>query len=380
MSSGQLRWRFGLKKWMQKLVDQLDIEWKGPADENHAQPNSAFSEEKATLLFLIDAYSKHLIETDASPTRRVRETLDEFSKEIIQTDSDKLEKVLFRFRQYFNSHRIEEYSYVQKTFDDFRGIVWDFVDQLSEDLANEIESDSEIRESLFQLKDAVEANSIEALKTQSRNFIDSYTEHQTKKDRRRTARIDHVKKNLDSLKKQLSEANSSLRQDHLTKAFNRKSFEEQAKNLWNMHSLYGKNASLLMIDIDHFKKINDTYGHPMGDFILVECVKMLKECFNREVDCVARVGGEEFAILLPDFQAGQAALKADAAMQKIRSEVFVNEDSKLQFTVSMGIAELQTNESVEVWIKRADQALYFSKTTGRNRFTLADPILKKNVA
>ncbi|MFN7727665.1 MAG: diguanylate cyclase [Bdellovibrio sp.] len=373
-----------MKKWMQKLIDQLELDWKSSPsgqEPTGASPLADFSEEKATLLYVIDTFARNLIETEALPARKVRETFDEFAKEIIQADRDKLEKVLFRFRQYFNSHRLEESSYVQKTFDDFRGIIWDFVDQLSEDLVLENQSDLEMQQHLTKLKDAVEANSIDSLKTHSRHFIDSYTEFQTKKDRRRMARMDHVRKNLDTVKKQLTEANTSMRQDHLTKAFNRKSFEEQAKNARNLHSLYKKHCSLIILDIDFFKKINDNYGHDMGDFVLQECVRTLKGIFSRDVDCVARIGGEEFAILLPDHQIEHAVHKAQAALQKIRSEKYLNGELVLQFTVSMGVAELLQGETVEQWMKRADVALYESKQTGRNKYTVAaghPP--KKNVA
>ena len=369
-----------MKKWVQKLIEQLDLDWKAPSETHSEKGPVEFSEEKATLLFIIDAFAKHLVEIDTHPARRVRETMDDFSKEIIQATPENLEKVLFRFRQYFNTYRIEESAYMQKTFDDFRGIIWDFVDQLSEDLAFEKVSDSEIMTNLNQLKDAVESNSIEVLKVHSRQFIDSYTEFQTKKDRRRSARMDHVKKNLDNIKKQLSEAHSSLRMDHLTGAFNRKSFEDQAKNAQNLLSIYQKPVSLITLDIDHFKKINDTHGHPIGDFVLKECVKMLKELFGRDVDCVARVGGEEFAILLPDYQIESAIKKAELILQTIRSAVFVTEDIQLKFTVSLGVAELMPKESIDHWVKRADAALYESKNTGRNRFTVAGTDLKKNVA
>lgn len=366
---------------MQKLVDQLDLDWKNKNPDSTPQGSSLeFSEEKATLLFLIDTFSRHLIETDNAPTRKVREVFDDFSKEIIQADFDKTEKVLFRFRQFFNSHRLAEYSYVQKTFDDFRGIIWDFVDQLSEDLAFENQSDLEIQRNLEQLKESVEANSIDSLKIHSRHFIDAYTEYQTHRDRRRAARMTHVKKNLDSVKKQLHEAHISMRQDHLTGAFNRKSFEEHAKNAINLQKLYDKKCSLITLDIDFFKKINDTYGHDMGDFILKECVRTLKEIFHRDVDCVARVGGEEFAILLPDYQTEHAVKKAEDALTKIRGETYIHGENKLQFTVSMGIAELQANESVDQWIKRSDLALYQSKQTGRNKYTIAPANLKLNVA
>src|SRR5690606_15502202 len=103
---------------------------------------------------------------------------------------------LFRFRQFFASYRIDEYAFVQQTFDDFRGIIWDFVDQLAEELAYQQAEDNEIKSNLEQLKEAVEANSIEALRTKSRHFIDAYMEFQTKRDSRRTKRMESIKKNL----------------------------------------------------------------------------------------------------------------------------------------------------------------------------------------
>lgn len=131
--------------------------------------------------------------------------------------------------------------------------------------------------------------------------------------------------------------------------------------------------SLIALDIDHFKKINDTYGHPTGDLILIECVRLLKEVFSRDSDFVARIGGEEFAIILPECSYDHALKKADEALNRIRRETYVVDDVKIKFTISMGIAELAHGEDVESWIKRADQALYHSKTTGRNKYTLAEP-------
>lgn len=92
------------------------------------------TEERATLLFIIDTYNKHLIETEHHPSRKVREVFDEFTKELVQASPEKQEKILFRLRQYFNTHRIDEYAYVQKTFDDFKSIIFDFVDQLAEEI------------------------------------------------------------------------------------------------------------------------------------------------------------------------------------------------------------------------------------------------------
>lgn len=355
---------------MQKLIEQFDFEWNHSSDSRNAPPE--ISDERATLLFLIDTYNKHLLEIEGHPVRKVREVLDGFAKELLASDKESMERVLFRFRQFFSSYRIDEFTYIQRTFEDFRAIVWDFVDQLSEDLDFEKSGDQEVRENLEELKEAVEANSINSLKTKSREFIDFYTEYQTRKDAHRDKRLNSIKKNLTSVQKKLVEANNSMRLDHLTGAHNRKSFDESIQQLWNMAKISKSPCSLIVLDIDHFKKINDTYGHDVGDFIIQQCVRLLQQNFNRGNDLVARVGGEEFAVILPDDGTEQAVQKAEEAMKKIRNEVFIQGGAQIKFTVSMGIAQMHPEETVEEWVKRADSALYTSKNSGRNRYTVAD--------
>jgi diguanylate cyclase len=124
------------------------------------------------------------------------------------------------------------------------------------------------------------------------------------------------------------------------------------------------------LDIDFFKKINDSYGHDIGDYILQECVKALKEICFRDGEFIARVGGEEFAIILPDCNIAQAAVRADEILNKIRKEVFLHGNFEIKFTVSIGIAELAHGESLSKWVKRADEALYHSKQYGRNRYSI----------
>jgi diguanylate cyclase len=357
-----------LKQWVQKLIEQLQYE---PNASDKDRKQGELSEDRATILFLIDIYNKHLIEIDAQPVRRVREYLDEFARELMNTDKTHSEKTLFRFRQFFSGYRVNEYTYVQKSFDDFRGILWDLIDQLGEDFRSEQTEDKEIGESLHNLKEAVEANSINDVKFKAREFIDTYVEHQSRRERRRSKRMHGIKKNLDVVKQQLNEANRSMRVDHLTEAYNRKSFDEKVKQEWQLHAI-GKNpVTILTLDIDHFKKINDTYGHDVGDFVLKECVGTLKSLFHRSTDFVARVGGEEFAVVLPDYALEHAVIKAEEALSRIRKEVYITGEHQLSFTISMGIAQLLDGESIESWIKRADQALYSSKQTGRNRFTVA---------
>jgi diguanylate cyclase (GGDEF)-like protein len=360
---------------MEKLIDQFEFDWREKSDEKNGLPE--ISADRASLLFILDTLNKHAIETDDQPVRKVREVLDQYAHEILQADGPTLHRVLFRFRQFFASFRMNEVTYVSRTFDDFRAIIWDFVDQLAEDISAEENEDRDLLNNFEILRDAVESNSINELKEKSRQFIDYYMEHNTQRETRRERRMASIKKNLDQVRKKLTEAHSNMRLDHLTKVYNRKSFDEHATQYVRLFRVAQRAITVVTIDIDHFKKINDNHGHPIGDFILQELGKMLKEIFHREQDLVARLGGEEFAVLLPDYTIEHATMKAHQALEKIRAETFVTEDTRIQFTVSMGIAQLDPHEDLADWMKRADQALYASKHSGRNRFTVAEPPVPK---
>lgn len=357
-----------LRQWVKKLVNQFEIDWGN--DEKLKSNVENMSDERATLLFIIDTYAKHLFEIDKQPIRKVRETLDDFAKTLVKPDKTDMEKFLFRFRQFFTGYRIDEYTYIQKTFEDFKNIIWDFADQLSEDAKNEQMQDDEVKKNLYHLREAVEANSIEDLRTKAREFIDNYISYQFKKDKQREQTLQKVEKSLTSVRKKLVEVNHNMRVDHLTQAFNRMSFDEQIKKHFHLFELSKTPVSLLAIDIDFFKKINDSYGHDIGDYVLKECVKLLQEVCNQDGQFVARTGGEEFMVILPDCKLDTAIKKADEILNKVRKEVFVHEKLEIKFTVSIGIAEVAHGESLTKWVKRADEALYHSKQYGRNRYSV----------
>lgn len=367
-----------MKQWVAKLIQQLDISFSTTENSGAADSLTHMSEEKATLLYIIDIYNKHLFEVEKHSVRKVREKLDRMAKALVDPNASpkQLENTLFEIRQFFSSYRIDEYSYIQNTFDDFKRIVWDFADQLSEDIQFETKKESGLANNLKDLKEAVEANSIESLRHKSREFINSYMEYQNQKNDMRNRRMDTVKKNLNTIKKQLLEANANLGVDHLTGAQNRKSFDDYIKKLAQINSLSQGQFSLIMLDIDHFKKINDSYGHDIGDFVLKECVQLLHQVFHKEDMMIARIGGEEFVVVLPNHSVEHAVIRAEEAMKRIRGEVFIQGDLEIRFTVSMGIAQLIEKENTMDWLKRADTALYQSKNSGRNKFTVASATIK----
>ena len=156
--------------------------------------------------------------------------------------------------------------------------------------------------------------------------------------------------------------------DSLTGAANRKFFEHEARRLVDRFSKSGIASSLLMVDLDHFKRVNDTYGHPVGDKVLTTLVQILTaNC--RVTDVVARVGGEEFAVLLPGAGIPSAYMVAEKMREAVEDCDF---DSVGHVTASFGVADLMTEDDLQRWYTRADTALYLAKNNGRNRTVTSD--------
>ncbi len=134
-----------------------------------------------------------------------------------------------------------------------------------------------------------------------------------------------------------------------------------------IHRRYGTPFSVLLIDVDHFKSINDTHGHDIGDRVLQALGRTIPATL-RDVDLLFRMGGEEFLAILPDTSLNNAVIAAKRIQESINGMVVAANDRLLSVTVSQGLAEVQRHEEVESLLKRADQALYAAKKNGRNTF------------
>lgn len=153
--------------------------------------------------------------------------------------------------------------------------------------------------------------------------------------------------------------------DELTGLYNRRASNEFLQTAIEKVDRYNEKLSAILLDIDHFKIVNDTYGHDVGDRVLVSLAKLLKESV-RNVDMVARVGGEEFLILLPQINKDQASGLAERIRMSIEAYSF-DEIDKL--TVSMGVSEQTYQDTFDSLLKRVDDGLYESKNSGRNKVT-----------
>ena len=176
------------------------------------------------------------------------------------------------------------------------------------------------------------------------------------------------KRHSDYLRKSLNASLELAVTDPLTGLFNRRYLDTHAKALAEQASTAGTPLSTLVMDIDHFKSVNDTHGHAAGDSVLREFAQRLRGN-TRGIDLVCRLGGEEFIVVMPDTPMWRARQIAERLRSCVASEPFlVGGATKVTVTASVGLATLERpGESMDALFARADQALYAAKREGRNR-------------
>lgn len=171
------------------------------------------------------------------------------------------------------------------------------------------------------------------------------------------------------------QANKQLQEfsriDHLTGLYNRGHWESELIQTFRRYDRYQLPACLIMFDIDHFKRVNDTYGHTVGDDVIRQVSRALRAQL-RDLDIAGRYGGEEFGVILTDTHASGALIFAERLRETIEKMVVYAEGKQIHFTVSIGIHQLEPGISDHrQWIKATDQALYKAKEGGRNRCQVA---------
>lgn len=197
--------------------------------------------------------------------------------------------------------------------------------------------------------------------------------------------IEDMQSTSEDYRRQLEHANTTIRDqqeilerfrvdskmDFLTKIANRRAFEARLTEEFERAKRYRSVFALIMVDIDHFKKVNDVYGHNAGDQIL-RLVAQVLEDQTRFNDFVSRYGGEEFAVLLPESKADQGRYVAEKIRRAVENTSFMNVDEKIKVTVSAGVGQvIAESDTPETFVDRVDAALYEAKKNGRNRVEMA---------
>jgi diguanylate cyclase (GGDEF)-like protein len=317
----------------------------------------------AEIAHLCEKWATHLLLLAPSPTNEIEE---DRSPRAPSKARDWVSAV-----QYVVGLRKKEHVYIIKTLQDLRDTIWTFVHGLNQAFAHGSDADSRMKTQLARLRNAAQGGSTSDLKREAISVaetIGTIVEERTKKQ------ADHVMKlgeRMAELGRALEQARREVAFDSLTKLFNRKTFDEELTRTADLGGLFKQKACLLIIDIDHFKAVNDTYGHPTGDEVLRKIAECLIRTFRRRDDVVARYGGEEFAVILRETVEKEAVFLSERLLEAARHLLVEHAGRTAQVTLSVGIAEIAPSELPESWLARADRALYDAKKGGRDRYIIA---------
>ena len=269
--------------------------------------------------------------------------------------------------RFVEHHRKAEQTHVDSTASSMRDTIVTMLQCFRATSAGQGRTDAQIRGQLDALHATVERGSLEELRGRARAVAGVITDALEQQRKQTIAQTTELRARLGVLQRQLDDAQRAGVTDPLTQLGNRRQFDTFVERAALLSSVTGQPMSLLIFDIDHFKSINDTHGHPAGDAVLRTVADALARSFPRRSDVVVRYGGEEFAVVLTETRLADARRLAVRCLDVIRDSRATHGGRTLSVTASGGVAELAPGESVAELTARADSALYAAKRGGRDR-------------
>ena len=204
------------------------------------------------------------------------------------------------------------------------------------------------------------------------NGIISKTEGVVSSQKEFRQQMELTREELSELQEELRRREELAHTDDLTSLPNRRAFNIRLDEEWNRARRYGNALSMIMLDLDDFKLVNDTHGHLVGDRLLARTAGAIRS-ICRQTDLPARYGGEEFAVICPETDGQAAVVVAERIRAAIDATDFTVKGTSIKVTVSVGVAMLRFGETQEILVDRADQGLYRAKQTGKNKVCFQTP-------
>lgn len=355
--------------------------WKKAApargtDVAPAPPPAGDSEDQAldALVSVVKSFGKDAFDTDKSSAETTRAECDDWAQRITigpgRPDDGDAEEQGFRrdwggLRRYFSAHRAHERDYVTRSFSTMREAVQTFARCLTDSVGEERASDERLGHELGQLLDSFRGNDPTTIRRGAESVARAVQEAIERRREREAKQVALLGEKIQALREELQQARELAALDPLTHLYNRNTLDTHLERVADLAYLLSSSPCLLMIDVDHFKSVNDKHGHLVGDEVLKRVADALVRQFLRREDFVARYGGEEFVIVIPDSTLENARRRSERVREAVESLAF-ERPAGLKVTISVGISCLASGDDGKSWLARADAALYEAKAAGRN--------------
>jgi diguanylate cyclase (GGDEF)-like protein len=359
------------------------------ARSGHVEPSTkpSVEEQGDELERAVDAFAGLLrvfgelsFDTDRMSAAEVRASSSELVKELLlgptrrdveESEDTRPRRDFGRGRRFVEQRRREERDYVVRSSTNLRQALQAFAQCLNAAIAEDQADDARLELEIGRLVDVAASRDPEHM-TRALDAVVSLvqTTVRRKRDREKRQR-EELGRRVVELKGELEVARTQAVIDPLTELYNRAAFGDELHRLAALGVFLAGDPCLLLVDVDHFKVVSDTHGHPTGDRVLEAVADNIARHFMRREDFVARYGGEEFAVLTRESTLERTIERAER-MRDAQKRVEHATPPLPVVTVSVGIARIAAGEPAEQWLERADRALYAAKRGGRDRVEVAE--------
>ena len=320
------------------------------------------------LVYCIKAFSLDLSEIQAE---RFKDHMDTLCGHFLsEAKPSRLQRVFADYKDIILAYIDREKVYLGDRESEFKNIIALLTSGITTLGQENHAFNARIYERGLQLEKITYLNDIRKIKEELQHEVEQMKHSVHDKQVRDAQLLTSLAQEVTSLRHDIEKAQQASLTDGLTGASNRLAFDLRLKDLVERHTVSPTACAMLLLDIDNFKHINDTYGHPVGDRVIMALVQRCRALIRKD-DFLARYGGEEFVVLLPEASLRQGLKRARAICEAVASASYAIDAQRPQetlgFTVSIGVSVLRRHDTVASFTERADTALYAAKHQGKNR-------------